>query len=114
MIKEPIHITDLESLQSEKQRLKMFCSYNEEVLKEKINTLKSNYKQIIGEEFLPFTAERNTKVSNVLDWINEFVIGKLLKIDISGENKLSGVLIKLAEVGAIRLFNKFIKKKFDS
>ncbi|MES2591979.1 MAG: hypothetical protein V4608_08850 [Bacteroidota bacterium] len=114
MIKDPIKITDLASLQSEKQRLQMFCSYQEELLKEKINSLKSNYKQIIGEEFLPFTAESNTKVSNVLDWINEFVIGKLLKVDVSGKNKLSGVLIKLAEVGVIRLFNKFIKNKFDA
>ena len=34
MINEPIKITDLESLQREKERLKMYCSYQEALLAE--------------------------------------------------------------------------------
>jgi len=110
MINEPIRITNLETLQREKQRLKMYCSFQEDLLKNKIVSIKSNYKQIIGNEFLPFESEVNQKVSNVLDWVNEFIFGKLFKIDIDGKSKLSGSLIKLAEVGIIRLFNNFKKK----
>jgi hypothetical protein len=111
MINEPIKITDLKSLYREKQRLKMFCSYQEDLITDKLNYIKNNAKQLIGEEFLPYDSDQNKKVSGTLDWVNEFVLGKFFKMDIDGKNKLSGSLVKLAEVGAIRLFNKFIKKK---
>jgi hypothetical protein len=110
MINEPIKITNLETLQREKQRLKIYCSYQEEHVKDKINFIKSNYKQIIGEEFLPFNTDTNKKVSNVLDWVNEFILGKVLNIDVNGENKLPGSLIKTAEVIIVRLFNNLAKK----
>lgn len=110
MINEPIKITDLQTLQREKQRLRIFCSFQEEMVKEKFSFIKSNYKQIIGEEFLPFSTESNIKVSKALDWVNELLLGKLLKMDFDGKNKLSGSLIKIVEVLVIRLFNKFIKK----
>ena len=110
MINEPIKITDLESLVREKQRLKIYCSYQEDLLTDKLNYLKNNPKQLIGEEFLPYDSAQNKKVSGILDWVNEFVLGKFFKMDLDGKNKLSGSLVKIAEVGAIRLFNKFIKK----
>ncbi len=110
MIDEPIKITNLQTLKREKQRLKIFCSYKEELVKDKFNSIKYNYKQIIGEEFLPFNNEKNKKVSNILDWVNEFVLGKILKIDVDGKNKLPGILIKIAETAIIRLFSNFSKK----
>jgi hypothetical protein len=110
MINEPIKITNLESLQREKERLRIFCSYQEDLLTDKLNYIKNNPKQLIGEEFLPYDIDQNRKVSGVLDWLNEFVLGKFFKMDLDGKNKLSGSLVKIAEVGAIRLFNKFIKK----
>ena len=110
MINDPIKITNLESLQREKQRLRIYCSYQEDLVKDKIHSIKSNYKQIIGEEFLPFDNEKNTKISGILDWVNELVVGKFLKIDLDGKNKLPGTLIKIAEVLIIRLFSKFAKK----
>jgi len=109
MINEPIKITNLQSLQREKQRLTIYCSYQEEQMKDKIKFIKSNYKQIIGEEFLPFAAEKNKNVNSILDWVNEFILGKLLKMDINGKNNLSGTLIKIAEVAVIRLFKKSAK-----
>ena len=110
MINQPIKINSLESLQREKQRLKLFCSFQEEIVKDKIISIKLNYKRIIGEELLPFGGEKNTKVSNILDWVNEFIFEKLLKLDIDGKNKLSGSFVKIAEVLIIRLFSKFGKK----
>ena len=110
MINEPIKVTNLDSLQREKERLKMYCSFQEELLTDKLNFLKNNPKQLIGEEFLPYDHDQNKKVSGILDWVNEFVLGKFFKMDLDGKNKLSGSLVKIAEVGAIRLFNKFIKK----
>lgn len=110
MIDEPIKITNLETLQREKQRLKMFCSYQEQSFKDKIQYAKHNYKQLIWEEFLPYGDEQNQKISNVLDWTNEFVFGKFLRMDLEGKNKISGSLIKLGQVGLIRLFNSVFKK----
>ena len=110
MTNEPIKITNLATLQREKQRLKMYCSFHEEKLKDKIIFIKLNYAKIISDEFLPFSHENNNKVGGVLDWVNEFVLGKILKIDLSEKSKLSGSLIKVAEVLIIRLFSKLEKK----
>ena len=110
MINEPIKITNLETLHSEKQRLKMYCEYKEQILKDKINYLRNNPKQIIAEEFLPFNHEKNQKTNNILDIANKYIFEKFLGMDLDGKNKLSGVLIKLTEVLAVRLFNSFRKK----
>ncbi len=110
MINEPIKITDLVSLRREKERLKMYSSYLEALLADKINHLKNNPMQLIGEEFLPYDAAQNKKISGILDWVNEFVLGKFLKMDLDGKNKLSGSLVKIAEVGVVRLFSKFLKQ----
>lgn len=111
MINQPIKITDLQTLQREKQRLKIYCSFQEQLMKDKIIFIKSNYVQIIGEEFLPFNAEKNKKVSGILDWVNEFILSKFFKGDSDGENKLSGPLLKIAEVVVIYFFNRFTKSK---
>ena len=110
MINEQIKITDLESLQREKERLEMYCSYQEALLADKLNYLKNNPMQLIGEEFLPYDTEKNKKISGILDWVNEFVLGKFFKMDLDGKNKLSASLVKIAEVGVVRLFSKFFKQ----
>lgn len=110
MINEPIKITNLESLQREKQRLKMYSSYQEELLKNKITYIKQNTNQLIAEQFLPYESEKNKKISNIMDTANEYIFEKFLGLDLSGKNKLSGLLIKLSEVMIVRLFNNFRKK----
>ena len=111
MINEPIKITNLESLQREKQRLKIYSSYQEELLKNKINYIKQNTNQLIAEQFLPYQTDKNKKISNIMDTANEYVYEKFLGLDFSGKNKLSGMLIKLTEVMIVRLFNNFRKKE---
>jgi len=110
MNSEPIKITNLASLQQEKQRLKMLCSYQENLLKDKINFVKQHSGQLISEEFLPYDAGQNSKINSIMDVANEFIFEKFLGLDLNGKNKLSGVLIKLSEVMIVRLFNSFKKK----
>ena len=110
MISEPIKITNQETLQREKQRLQMFCSYQEELLKNKITYLKENTSEVIAEQFLPYERDTNRKVNNIMNVANEYVFEKFLGFDLSGKNKLSGMLIKLTEVMIVRLFDKFRKK----
>jgi len=109
MNNEPIKITNLASLQQEKQRLKMLCSYQENLLKDKINFVKQHPGQLFSEEFLPYDAGQNSKINSIMDVVNEFVFEKLFGLDLNGKNKLSGVLIKLSEVMIVRLFNSFKK-----
>ena len=110
MINEPIKITNLQTLLQEKQRIKIYCSFQEELMKNKIIFIKSNYMQIICEKFLPSSSEKNIKVNGVLDWVNEFVLSKFVKVGVDGKNPLSGPLLKILEVGIVHLFNKFTKK----
>ncbi len=110
MINEPIKITNLDSLQREKQRFKMYASYQEELLKGKINYMKKNTNQLLAEQFLPYEQDKNKKISNIMDTANEYIFEKFLGLDLSGKNKLSGLLIKLSEVMIVRLFNNFKKK----
>jgi hypothetical protein len=111
MNNEPISVVDLKTLQREKQRLKIFCSYQEQVLQDKFKSIKTHYSQIIGEEFLPYNKERNRKISNLLDLINDFITGKLLGKNIGGKNKLTGLLLKITQIVIIRVFDSFLKKK---
>ena len=110
MINEPIKITDLHSLKREKQRLQIYSSYQEEMIHEKFIYLKQNYTQVVADEFLPYSSEKNKSVNSILEFANEYVFEKLLGLDFSGKNKLGGILIKLSEVVILRLFNRFKKK----
>jgi hypothetical protein len=110
MINEPIKIINLETLQQEKQRLKMYSSYQEELLKNKITYIKQNTNQFIGEQFLPYESNENKKINNVIDTANQFIFEKYLGFDLSGKNKIAGLFLKLSEVIIVRLFKHFKKK----
>jgi len=111
MINEPIKIVDLASLEREKQRLKMLSSYQEQLLQDKIANIKNHYSEIIGEEFLPYSNQVNKKISNVLDIVNEFILGKFLGKSIGGKNKTLSIILKVTQVTIIRFLNGMIKKK---
>ena len=110
MINEPIKIINLKTLQQERERLKMYSSFQEELLKNKIKFIKENTNQLIGEQFLPYELNENKKVNNIIDTANQFIFEKHLGFDLSGKNKIAEVLIKLSEVMIVRLFNHFKKK----
>ena len=110
MNNEPIKITNLKTLQREKQRLQMFSGYQEQLLKDKINFIKQHPQQLIAEELLPYSSDKNRKISGIFDTVNEYIFEKFLGLDLNGKNKLSGLLIKLSEVMIMRLFNNFKKK----
>ena len=80
-------------------------------MKDKIIFIKSNYAQIISEEFLPFGTKKNKKVSVILDWVNEFILNNFFKGDANGDHKLSGHLLTIEEIVVIYFFNKFTKSK---
>mgnify|MGYP001582011640 CR=1 FL=1 len=110
MINEPIKIINLKTLQQERERLKMYSSFQEELLKNKITYIKQNTNQLIGEQFLPYELNENKKINNIMDTANQFVFEKHLGFDLSGKNKLAGILLKLSEVMIVRIFNHFKKK----
>lgn len=109
MTKEPIKINSLETLQREKQRLTLYCTFQERLLHDKFNAIRVNYKQVIGEEFLPYDLEKNRKVSSMLDWINEFICDKLLGINPEEKHRLPEILVKLTQILVIRVFDAFSK-----
>ena len=110
MIDEPIKIINLETLLREKQRLIMYSSYKEVLLKNKISYIKQNTNQFVGEQFLPYGLNENKKINNIMDTANQFLFEKHLGLDFIEKNKLAGLLIKLSEVVIVRLFNYFKKK----
>jgi len=109
MTKEPVKINNQETLQREKQRLTIYCRFQEKLLKDKFNAIRQNYKQVIGEEFLPYDLEKNRKVSGFLDWINEFIFDKLLGISSKEKHNLPEILVKLTQILVIRAFDAFSK-----
>ena len=110
MINEPIKIINLETLHREKERLKIYSSFQEELIKNKITYIKQNANQLIAEQFLPYKFDENKKINNIMDTANQFIFERHLGFDLSGKNKLSGLLIKLSEVMIVRIFNHFKKK----
>lgn len=109
MTKEPIKINNLETLQREKQRVSMYCKFQEKMLTDKFNDLRHNYKQVLGEEFLPYNLEKNRNVSGLLDWVNEFIFEKILGISTDEKHKLPELIAKLTQILVIRAFDAFSK-----
>jgi hypothetical protein len=105
MINEPVKVTNLKTLLQEKQRLKIYSSFQEELIKNKIKDIKYRTDQLIGEQFLPYELTVNKTINKILDTVNEYIFIKYLGLDLSGKNKLLGLIIKLSEVIFIRLLN---------
>jgi hypothetical protein len=65
---EKIKITDLASLQSEKQRLKALCELKRRKLETEIDYVKENYPEIGVKAILPFSENINDKIFNAGSW----------------------------------------------
>lgn len=66
-------ITNLDKLIQEKHELKTFCTYQEKLISIKFDELKKNFPEIITNEILPYSKERNSKIISILDIANEII-----------------------------------------
>ena len=97
-------INRLELLILEKHQLKTRCTYQEKLIAYKFNELKKNFPEIISNEILPYTQEKNKEILSLLDFVNDFII-RLLPARFRN-NRLTRIVLKLVQVVVIRGFNK--------
>ena len=97
-------IDNLSKLRLEKNKLEIYCSYQEKLIGLKIDYFKTNYPKVLGEALLPYGTVQNVKVSNLLDSVNSLIANILPGIF---KNKhLPGIVLKLAQILMIRMFSK--------
>lgn len=100
-MKKPANKTsNLEQLIQRKQELQTFCAYQEKLISYKFEAIKSNIPEILANEILPYTPEKNSDISSVLNMANDFIIRFLPER--YRKNKIVGVALKLVEVLIIR------------
>ena len=107
-----IKITDLASLQMEKQRLKMQVEFSGEQIIEKVNGLWTNYPTLLAST-MPFSNEQNQKVSTWLEWLNSFLFDKIFSSRKAhpAKDEIYKFLIRLTQVFVIRTLGRMWKKK---
>ena len=103
-----IKVTDLVSLQVEKERLKSLCDVRRVHLEEKVSQFKKNYPKAAMQLLLPFNKETNIRISNALDWVNDHLFSVLPGL---GRGP-SGNVLKLVQAAVIFLTYRFAKKVF--
>jgi hypothetical protein len=104
-------ISNLEKLIKEKQQLKTFCTFQEKMIGYKFDELKKNFPEIIGNELLSFSLQKNTKIFSILDIANMFIL-RFLPARYRN-NRLTEMALKLIEVIVIRVLSKKMKAKSD-
>lgn len=65
-----IKVTDLASLQLEKQRLKAICGIRREKLEAEWGHFRQNYPELVMKVLLPFNDDINDKIFRLAQWIN--------------------------------------------
>lgn len=107
-------ITDLDSLQAEKKRLKKLCTEAGNNLNADVNFLKENYQQMTVNLVLPFEKNTNSTVTRILDLLDSKFVDSLLGVP-RGEEKsrtMEQVGLRLLQMLVLRLGYAFIKNKF--
>lgn len=104
--------SNLEKLIHEKHELQIFCASQEKLISNKFDELRNNFPEIMGNELLPYTAERNSKILSILDITNE-VVFRFLPPRFRN-SVLTRIAIKLVQVFVIRGFRKRSEKRVDS
>jgi hypothetical protein len=97
-------ITNLEKLIREKHELQTFCTSQEKLIVLKFDALKKNFPEIIGNEILPYTQERNSKILSILDIANE-IIFRFLPPRFRN-SMFTRIALKVIQVFVIRGFRK--------
>jgi len=101
-------ITNLEKLILEKHELQAFCTSQEKLISLKFDELKKNFPEIIGNEILPYTQERNNKILSILDIANE-IIFRFLPPRFRN-SVFARIALKVIQVFVIRGFRKKSEK----
>lgn len=104
MTKSGKKIRNLEKLIIEKHQLQTFCTYQEKLITYKFDHLKKNFPEIITNEILPYTPEKNLDISQLLNFVNDFIL-RLFPPRFR-HNRLTGILLKLVQVIIIRGIKK--------
>ena len=73
MSKPANKISNLEKLIQEKRELHILCTSQEKLISLKFDELKKNFPEIITNEILPYSQERNNKILSILDIANEII-----------------------------------------
>ena len=101
--------SNLEQLILRKRELQTFCAYQEKLISYKFEEIKRNIPEILANEILPYTPEKNSDISSVLNMANDFIIRFLPER--YRKNKIVAVALKLVEVLIIRGFGNRGKVK---
>jgi hypothetical protein len=109
MVKQNNKISNLEELIQKKHELQTFCTYQEKLITYKFGEIKRDIPEILANEFLPYSPERNTDISSILNMANDFILRFLP--DRYRKNKIAEVVLKLMEVLIIRGFGNRGKVK---
>lgn len=94
----------LARLKMEKYKLSTYCTYQEKLIGLKVDYLRENYPRILGDALLPYERGQNVWVSDILDSVNDLIMG-FLPAKFEGK-KLSGLVLKLVEILMVRVFAK--------
>lgn len=104
MSKQAKKITNLEKLIQEKHELKILCNSQEKLISLKFDELKKNFPEIITNEILPYSQERNSKILSILDIANE-IIFRFLPPRFRN-SMFTRIALKVIQVFIIRGFRK--------
>lgn len=96
--------SNLDQLIQKKHDLQVFCTYQEKLITFKFGEIKRNIPEILANEILPYTPERNNDISSILDMANSFIV-RFLPARFR-KNKIAEVALKLVEVLIIRVLGK--------
>ncbi len=97
-------ISNLEKLIREKHELQTFCTSQEKLISLKFDELRKNFPEIITNEILPYSQERNNKILSILDIANE-IIFRFLPPRFRN-SMLTRIALKIIQVFVIRGFRK--------
>jgi hypothetical protein len=104
MSKQVNKISNLEKLILEKHELQTFCTSKEKLISLKFDELRKNFPEIITNEILPYSQERNNKILSILDIANE-IIFRFLPPRFRN-SMLTRIALKIIQVFVIRGFRK--------
>lgn len=93
----------MKTLQQEKLRLKIYCTYQEKRIGDQLQYLKHDYGQSISSNLLPYSHDTNKILGTLLDWMNALFLGKK-------QSGWQGTALKVAQVLLIRAVKMFAKR----